>query len=139
MTYKDIEIGTEIPPLTKKITIVQMVMYCAATWDFARLHYDGKFAQSLGFQRPVVDPQMHGAFLARMLTQWFSPEGKLKKLRIRYRLPSFLGDILTYKGKVVNKCVKDNEGYVDCNLLVENQKGEHIVEGAAVTFFNSFY
>lgn len=135
MTYKDIEIGTEIPPLTEKITIVQTVMYCAATWDFARQHYDSGFAQSLGFQRPVVDPQMYGAFLARMLTQWFSPEGKLKKLKMRYRLPSSLGDILTYKGTVVNKYVKDNEGYVDCDLLVENQKGEYIVEGAAVIVF----
>ena len=135
MTYKDIEIGIEIPPLTQKVTIVQTAMYCAVTWDFTRMHYDSEFAQSVGFRRPVVDPQMYGAFLARMLTDWLSPEGKLKKLRMRYRLPSFLGDTLTYKGKVVNKYVKDNEGYVDCDLLVENQKEEHIVEGAAVISF----
>lgn len=110
-------------------------MYCAVTWDFARQHYDREFAQSIGYQQPVVDPQMYGAFLARMLTDCFSLEGRLKKLRVRYRLPSFLGDVLTYKGKVVSKYVKDNERYVDCDLLVENQKGEHIVEGAAVISF----
>lgn len=99
------------------------------------MHYDQEFAQSKGFRQPVVDPKMYGAFLARMLTDRFSPEGRLRKLRMRYRLASFLGDILTYKGKVISKYVKGNEGYVDCDLLVENQKGEHIVEGSAVISF----
>ena len=133
--YKDIEVGNEIPPLSKKITIVQTAMYCAATWDFSRLHYDQEFAKSFGFQQPVVDPQMYGAFLSRMLMDWISKEGRLKKLRLRYRAPCFLGDTLTFKGKVANKYIKDNEKRLDCDLLVENQEGKHIVESTAVISF----
>jgi len=132
---EDIDVGTEIPPLSKRITIVQTAMYCGITWDFTRLHYDQEFAQSAGFQRPVVDPQMYGAFLARMLMDWISPEGRLKKLQMRYRTPCFLGDTLSYKGKVSNKYMKGDEKRLDCDLQVENQKGEHLVEGTAVISF----
>jgi acyl dehydratase len=136
MTYEDIRVGTEIPSLTERVTIVQTAMYCAATWDFARQHYDREFAQSIGFQQPVVDPQMYGAFLTRMLTDWLPLECRLKQLGIKYRLPSFLGDTLTYRGKVVNKRVEGDERYIECELAVTNEKGEHVVEGEAVIFFS---
>lgn len=132
MSYDNIKVGDEVPSLTTKITRVQMVMYCAITWDFSRYHYDAEFVQNLGFPKPVVDPQMHGGFLARMLTDWISGSGKIRKLSLRYRAPCFLGDSVTYGGKVANKYAKNGEKYVDCDLVVANEKGEHLVEGAAV-------
>ena len=47
--FEDTHIGDEIPPLIKEIKLVQNAMYSAATWDFFRFHYDGEFAQRLGF------------------------------------------------------------------------------------------
>ena len=136
MEYSEIKVGNEIPSLSQKVTILQTVMYCAVTWDFARQHYDREYAQNLGFTQPVVDPQMYGAFFARMLTDWISLSGNLKNLELQYRKPGFLGDTLTYKGKVVKKYIKDGKKYLDCDLFVENENGEHLVEGsAAVSFF----
>lgn len=135
MEYGDIAVGTEIPHLIKKVTIVQTAMYCGITWDFARQHYDLELAQSLGFDRPVVDPQMYGAFLARMLTDWISVKARLKRLTVRYGAPSYLGDLLKYTGKVVKKYEKEDQRYLDCDLLVENQNGEQIVKGSAVILF----
>lgn len=135
MEYEDIEVGDKIPSLSQKVTILQTVMYCAVTWDFARQHYDCEYAQDLGFQQPVVDPQMYGAFFARMLTDWTSLAGRLKNLKLQYRKAGFRGDTLTYKGEVVEKYIKDGHKYVDCDLLVENDKGEHLVEGTAVVSF----
>ena len=135
MKYDEIIVGTEIPHLTQEVTIMQTVMYCGITWDFARQHYDQELAQSLGFDRPVVDPQMYGAFLARMLTDWVSIKARLKRLTVRYAAPSYLGDVLKYTGKVIKKYEKEDQRYFDCDLLVENQNGEQIVKGSAVILF----
>ena len=133
MTYEEITEGMEIPSLKERVTVVKTVMYCGITWDFARYHYDGTFVREhLGFRDPVVDPQMYGGFLARMLTEWISTNGRVRKLNMKYRTPAYLEDTLTCKGKVVKKHVEKNEKYVHCDLAVENQKGEQIVQGSAV-------
>ncbi len=135
MRYQDIEIGAEIPGLSKKIDIVQTVMYCGITWDFVRLHYDAEFARSRGFRQPVVDPQMYGAFFARMMTDWISAEGRLRKLTLKYRAAGFLGDTLTFKGRVADKYVKSGESIAACEARAENQKGECIAEATATVSF----
>jgi acyl dehydratase len=135
VNFDDVKTGSEMPPLDVKVSIVQMIMYCAVTWDFARIHYDPEFVKEFGFSRPAVDPQMHGAFMARMLTDWISESGKIKKISLRYRVPCFLGDTLTYSGKVVDKYVKNGERYVDCALLVTNKNGKCPIEGTAIISF----
>ena len=124
MEYDEIVVGTEIPHLTQKVTIMQTVMYCGITWDFARQHYDQELAQSLGFDRPVVDPQMYGAFLARMLTDWISIKARLKRLTVRYTAPSYLGDVLKYTGKVAKKYEKELGLYI--NRVIESEKKSRI-------------
>jgi len=135
VNFDDIKTGAEIPPLHINVSIVQMIMYCAVTWDFARYHYDPEFVHKFGFSRPVVDPQMHGGLMARLLTDWISQSGRINKMSLSYRAPCFLGDTLTYSGKVVNKYVKDGERYVDCALVVTNKNRESSVEGAASISF----
>ncbi|MBU2547400.1 MAG: hypothetical protein KKB20_03225 [Proteobacteria bacterium] len=135
MDYEKIEVGTRIPPLKEKVTIVQTAMYCGVTWDFARQHYDRELARSLGYEQPVVDPQMYGAFLARMLTDWISIEARVARMSMRYTAPAHLGDELEYSGTVVRKYQEEGRGYLDCDLRVENQNGAQVVKGAAVILF----
>jgi len=135
MEYEDIMIGDAIPELKEAVTIVQTAMYCGITWDFARQHYDLEFARTLGYEGPVVDPQMYGAFLARMLTDWISEKGRIKRLTMRYVAPAYLGDVLAYGGNVTDKYSEDGERHVRCDLLVEEQKGVVIVKGSAVVLF----
>lgn len=135
MNFDDVKISDEIPPLDIVVSTVQMIMYCAVTWDFARYHYDPNFVKELGFPQPVVDPQMHGAFMARALTDWISESGKIRKISLRYRAPCFLGDTLTYSAKVIDKYIKDGERYVDCDLVVTKENGLCPVEGTATILF----
>ncbi|MFC2042451.1 MaoC/PaaZ C-terminal domain-containing protein [Chloroflexota bacterium] len=125
--YEDINVGDEITPITKKATLLQNVMYAAATWDFHRHHYDKEFADSKGYPRTFVDGQIFGAFLAQMVTQWAGTAGMVKQLGLNYRVMAVPGDVLTCKGKVVDKHTKDNENLVNCDLWIENQRGEKVV------------
>ncbi len=135
MSYEELEVGAEIPLQGLRVSIVQTVMYCGITWDFARYHYDPEFVRTFGYPGPVVDPQMHGAFLARMLTDWVADSGRVGRLNLRYRGPCYLGDTITYTGKVAEKYAKDGKRYADCNLLGANQKGEKLVEATASILF----
>jgi len=129
--FEDVWEATEIPPLVKPITLLQMCMYSAATWNFYKLHWDTNFSRGLGFKDANVHGPLFGAFLAQMLTDWIGPEGTLKRLAYANRGMSFPGDTLTCKGKVTRKYARDGQNLVECEVWVENQSGENLAPGTA--------
>jgi len=129
--FKNINVGDEIPPLTKDITQVRMVMYSAATWDFARVHYDKDFVQSRGRPAPFADGQMLGAFLAEMIINWIGDNGTLKKMDFRFRKMLFPGDRITCKGSVTEKRTENEQKLVTCELWIEDQNGEKVLAPAS--------
>ena len=133
LNFEDVNVGDPIPPLEKPINTVNMAMYGAATWDFHRYHYDSEYVQKMGFPKPFVDGQMLGAFLAQLLTDWIGIGGTLKKLSCRYTAFVYPGDTLTCKGSVTSKRQEGGEGLVECELWIENQRGERVLDrGGAV-------
>jgi acyl dehydratase len=131
LSFEDVKVGDEIPPLTKRISLVQMVMYAAATWDFHRHHYDYEFVRGKGFPAPFVDGQMLGAFLAQMVTSWKGEEHTLKKLSFGFREMAFPGDVLTCRGKVADKFTQEGKKILRLELWIENQKGHLVVSPAS--------
>lgn len=55
MRIEEVRLGAELPELRKPITLVQMIAYAAATWDFHRYHYDPDFARAMGLPEPIAD------------------------------------------------------------------------------------
>jgi acyl dehydratase len=129
--FEDVQEGSELAPLTKEISMVQMMMYGAATWDYMRIHYDADYARQRGFPGPFVDGQMLGAFLAQLAVDWAGDPGALRRLSVRYRNFVFPGDTVICKGWVRRKSTEGPEAVVECELVAENQKGE-VVAGPAV-------
>jgi hydroxyacyl-ACP dehydratase HTD2-like protein with hotdog domain len=129
--FEDVQEGTEIPPLVKSITLLQMNMYSAATWSFYRIHWDTLFSQQLGYRDASVHGPLLGVYLAQMLTDWIGIDGTIKRLGYSNRRASFPGDTLTCKGRVTGKHTKDGENLVDCEIWVENQNGENLAPGTA--------
>lgn len=130
--FEHIETGSEIPPVTKEITNVQIFMFSAMSWNRHRIHYDGAFARdhdklpNVIAQRPLL-----GSFLAQMLFDWVGENGRIKRLEWSNRGPAVPGDILTCHGRIVRKYVDVAEQWVEFEVWIENQKGENIVPGKA--------
>ena len=122
--FEDIQEGATLPPLTKEISTVQMMMYGAATWDFMRIHYDADYTRQRGFPGPFVDGQMLGAFLAQLVVDWAGNPEALRRLSVRYRNFVFPGDTVTCKGWVRQKSVEGSDALVECELVAEHQNGE---------------
>ncbi len=129
--FEDVQVGDDLTPLVKEISMARMMAYGAATWDFIRLHYDADHARELGFDGPLVDGQMLGGFLAQHVQDWAGPEAFLRKLAFRNRVMAYPGDSLTCRGVVTGLLIKEEGGMVECDLWVENQRGEKVVEPAS--------
>ena len=116
--FEEIREGEELPPLQKDVTLVQMVMYAAATWDFGRIHYDKDFVQSRGVSQPFVDGQMLGAFLAQMVTDWVGQQGMLRKLSFQNSGMVFPGDRLRLEIEVLR--ARERGGKIQGKAFVED-------------------
>ena len=129
--FEDIQIGDGITPLVKEIGMARMMAYGAATWDFIRLHYDADYARELGFEAPFVDGQMMGGFLTQHVQDWAGPGAFLRKLAFRNRVMAYPGDSLTCHGVVTDVSSTEEGGMVECDLWMENQRGEKVVDPAS--------
>ena len=127
------QVGQDLPSLNKGITSVGMMAYAAATWDFARFHYDADYARSQGFPGAFVDGQMLGAFLAQLVQNWAEPVAFLQKLSFRNRAMVYPGDTLTCGGTVTALYQEKEETLVECNLWIKNQRQERVVYPASAT------
>lgn len=148
--WEDIDIGTEVTPLKKVATTQMLVQWAGATGDFNPLHYDYTFATSVSLQGPLVHGLLKGAWLVQLVTDWIGEKGKLVKHSRQYRgldyprpmkLAYEPGEEEAYnwscKGTVTNKYIKDGEHYVECDIWVENSKGEKTTPGSATAILPS--
>ena len=129
--WEDVVEGIEVPSLKKNPTTRQLVKYAGASGDFYEIHYDKDFAQATGLPGPILHGALKSAFLAQLMTDWIGPEGTLKRLGCQYRGMDQPGASITCKGKVTKKYVQGDEHLVDCEIWIEDSKGQNTTPGWA--------
>jgi acyl dehydratase len=100
-TRKNISPGEKLPVLERTFTLVDLVLYGAATWDWNRMHYDVEHTRRLNLRAPVIDGQEFGAFFARAALEWAGPRALVKRLALRMKAMAFAGDKLRAEGEVM--------------------------------------
>ena len=130
--WEDVNEGMELPSLVKHPTTRQLVKYAGASGDFYEIHYDTAFAQGTGLPGVIIRGALKGAFLGQLVTDWIGEYGSLKRLSCQYRGMDVPGDVLTCKGSVVRKYREGDEPLVECNIWLENAKGEITTPGTAI-------
>jgi acyl dehydratase len=99
-TLQQVSAGEQLPALERTITLVDLVLYGAATWDWNRMHYDVEHARRLNLPAPVVDGQEFGALFARAAIEWAGPRAFLRRLALRMKAMAFAGETLCARGEV---------------------------------------
>jgi len=146
--WEDVEVGSDINPLSKVASSQMLVKWAGASGDFNPLHYEDSFAASQGVGKPIIHGQLKRAWLVQLITDWIGEQGTLKKLSCQFRgmdYPRLMrtltkpqeGETWWCKGKVTKKYVEGNEHYVDCYIWVENGKGEVTTPGKATVVLPS--
>ncbi len=146
--WEDVVEGAEIKPLSKIATTQMLVRWAGASGDFNPLHYDDAFAESIGTGKRVVHGALKRQWLVQLLTDWMGDRGFLKKFSCQYRAMDYPrgmrtmtepqeGETWWCKGKVTKKYIEGKEHLVDCDIKLENGKGEVTTPGKATVVLPS--
>ena len=138
--WEDVEVDSEITSLSKVATTRMLVKFAGASGDFNPLHYEDAFAASQGVGKPIVHGQLKRAWLVQFITDWIGEQGALKKLSCQFRgmdyprpmktvAESHEGETWWCKGMVTKKYIEGSEHWVECEIWVENGKGEKTTPG----------
>lgn len=127
------EVDAQLPVITREMRPVDMAAYAAATFDFARLHYDADHARAHGFTGPVVDGQMLGALVALALQSWAGPDAILRGLRFRNRRPVVAADVVEFRGRVIDSSDEATGTLVRCRWQVRNQHDDEVLDDVEAT------
>jgi len=129
--FEDVDVGTQIPILVNKISLLQLLRYSAATWNFYLLHLEKEYAQKKGFKDVNIPAPFYGAFLGTMVTNWIGDPGRLKKVGYTVKVMGFPGDTLRGRGSIIKKYQRAGENLLDCDIWVENQDAIKVAPGSA--------
>ena len=128
---EDVQVGAEIPALGKgPIQQIQLTRYAGASGDFNPIHQDDEFAKAAGMGGVFGHGMLTMGFVAQAVTDW-AGAGSVRKIGVRFAGLVRLKDVITCRGRVVDKSSKDGVHMVELELWAENQKGEKVVTGRA--------
>ena len=131
--FEDVTVGEPLPEIDFSVSLVSLVMYAGATWDFHRYHYDTEFVRMAGMPGPFMDGQMLGALLARQLTDWGGADSFVRKLSYRQRAMVYEGDTISIRGKVSGTSVANGCKLAHCTLSVTGSDGRVVARDATAS------
>jgi acyl dehydratase len=135
--FEDLEEGMELTALRKDPTTQQLVKYAGASGDYYQIHYDQTYARGNGLPDVILHGALKNAFLGQFVTDLIGEEGTLKKLSCQYRAMDVPGTPVFVKGTVAKKFSENGENIVECEIWLENEKGDKTTPGYATMSFPS--
>jgi len=95
-----IQVGDEIPSLSKVIKREDVKAYADSSGDQNPLHQDDNFARSVGFPGIIAHGMFTMAHLVKAVTDWAGDPGALKRMKVQFRAVVFMNETIVAKGRV---------------------------------------
>ncbi len=113
------------------ITQEHLIRFAGAGGDFNRFHYDAEFVHSRGFKGIFAQGLFTAGILGQTLTAWAGAD-MLRKLKVRFAEPVWLGDELEFSA-VVTRVYKTSAGrvWVDLDCVVRSGDQRQVLTGSA--------
>ena len=92
VSWADVEVGTELPPLSVSLQRVNLVMYAGASGDFNPIHWNQRFAQAVGLPDVIAHGMLTMASAGRVVTDWLGDPGALVEYGVRFTRPVVVPD-----------------------------------------------
>lgn len=84
VTYADVEQGTEIPPKSYRVTRGDLVRYAGASGDFNPIHWNERFARSVGLPGVIAHGMYTMAEAGKFVTEWAGDPGAVLEFGVRF-------------------------------------------------------
>jgi acyl dehydratase len=92
VNWDDVEVGTELPPRTVHVHRVDLVKYAGASGDFNTIHWNERFAKSVGLPNVIAHGMFTMAQAGRVLTDWVGDPGAVLEYGVRFTKPVVVPD-----------------------------------------------
>jgi hydroxyacyl-ACP dehydratase HTD2-like protein with hotdog domain len=130
--FDDVAVGDAITTGVETVDQAQMFFFSAATYNGHRIHYDRPWATDVeGYRDVLVHGPLQAGLMARTLTDWVGPAGRLVMISLQNRASAFPGEELRFVGTVVGKREADGQGLVDLEIRGEKGVDEVLMPGTA--------
>jgi len=131
LAYDDIKVG-DSASFSKTITESDIVTYAGLTGDFNPVHINAEFAKESMFKERIAHGMLVSGFISAVLgTQLPGPNTIYLGQELAFKAPVKIGDTVTAEATVTEK--RDDKRIIKLKTTVTNQRGEIVVDGAAVT------
>jgi 3-hydroxybutyryl-CoA dehydratase len=123
-----LDVGHELPTVTKAITQNAINRYAAVSGDRNPLHTDPDFAATTRFGGPIAHGMLILAYVSECLTAAFGERWLATgRLKARFRGPARPGDTVTVSGRAVRR----DDDRLHCEVEARNQDGEALITADA--------
>lgn len=125
VAYDDVEVGTQLPTQTFPVRRADLVRYAGASGDFNPIHWNERFAVSVGLPDVIAHGMFTMAEAARVVTDWTGDPGSVEEYGVRFTRPIVVPDdgtgaSLEVTGKVAEK-LDGNRVRVDLSATAAGQ------------------
>jgi acyl dehydratase len=105
LKYADVEVGTKLPALTVPIQRLTLIKYAGASGDFNIIHWNERFATSVGLPNVIAHGMFTMASAIRVVTDWVGDPGAVVEYGVRFTRPvpvpdDGVGALLEISGEV---------------------------------------
>lgn len=127
--FEDVQVGDEIPTLTKDpMTLQRLVRYAGASGDFNPLHTDPAVGEAVGTGGIIAHGMLIMGFVGQMLSDYVGPTA-LRKFNVRFKGMTHLGDTITCSGTITEKNEINGEAIIAGKVQAADQNGDIKVSG----------
>jgi len=92
VSYADVEVGQPLPTRSFPITRADLVRYAGASGDFNPIHWNERFARSVGLPDVIAHGMFTMATAARAVTDWVGDPGAVVDYGVRFTRPVVVPD-----------------------------------------------
>jgi acyl dehydratase len=133
-TYDSVEVGTEVPAQEYVVTRSDLVRYAGASGDFNPIHWNQRFATSVGLPDVIAHGMLTMALAGRALTSWAGDPGALVEYGVRFTRPVVVPDDETGARLVVTGLVaeKRDDGTVRVDVTATSGGDKVLSQARAV-------
>ncbi|GIH76102.1 MaoC family dehydratase [Planobispora longispora] len=106
--YDEVEVGQEIPAADYPVRRINLVMYAGASGDFNQIHWNERFAKTVGLPDVIAHGMFTMAQAGRFVTDWAGDPGAVVDYGVRFSSMVVVpdddeGTVITVSGVVEEK------------------------------------
>ena len=105
LKFTDVVVGTKLPALSVPIQRLNLIKYAGASGDFNIIHWNERFATSVGLPNVIAHGMFTMAAAIRVVTDWVGDPGAVVEYGVRFTRPvpvpdDGVGAVLEISGEV---------------------------------------